>query len=172
MLKSVLMVALVMMMGISTAAAQDQQPQPLDCDPYHMGQSTFLVQPSDLTAPASDPADAVVMQDLGGFNPQALLSLASSIGEVPRNIASNANPATQLAPARYALVTPDGNQLKVYEGTCTESAVLGELAQGTRVTVLDGPLAGEGLAWWRVRMTGLTGWVIEGEDGEIWLHGA
>ena len=99
------------------------------------------------------------------------MRLAANINETDPAKATFANPNSKLKPAAYAFVTNAGNHLQVYAGVCASTEVLGELWAGERVTVLDGPLASEGHAWWRVRRNEITGWVMESNGGELWLQG-
>jgi WD40 repeat protein len=46
----------------------------------------------------------------------------------------------------------------------TSSAVIGEVAPGDVVDVLDGPQCGESQAWWRIEYASMVGWVSEGTD--------
>jgi hypothetical protein len=99
------------------------------------------------------------------------VAIANNLTGTEFELATTANPDTGLTRSQYAVVTRDSAPLAVYQGTCTESQVLAQLGSGSRVTVLDGPVAADGFAWWRVRRSEITGWVIEGEGSEIWLHG-
>lgn len=139
------------------------------CDPYFLDESSFSVSPNDLNAPADSTLDAHTMRQIG-INPDVLMELADSMSGSDFETTTSANPETGLAPSEYAIVTREGEPLTIYEGTCTESHVLMQLRSGSRVTVLDGPVAAEGYAWWRVRRSDVTGWAIEGTDSEIWLH--
>lgn len=156
-----------MLLGANIVAAQSALPQ--GCDPYGIGTSLVDIQLSNLTAPVTG-NNALASQSIG-INPQVFIMLANNVTEIDHPQASNANPQSHLAVASAAVVTSDGDQLKVYAGICDETTVLGELWAGTRVTVLDGPFASDGLAWWRVRRNELTGWVIEGENNQLWLQG-
>lgn len=169
MLKRSLIFLLVLTFGINIVSAQQQDTE--SCDPYRLGESSFSINSGDLTAPAEDEIEAFAMQEIG-INPDVLMSLADNMNGSPTKPAAFANPATRLAPSYFAFVTRDDVPLAVYEGVCTESQVLARLHEGTRVTVLDGPIAADGFAWWRVRRSDLTGWVIEGAGSEIWLTGA
>jgi hypothetical protein len=168
MLKFILIFLLVMMFGVSLASAQ--QTLSADCDPYHIGQSDFSIDTSALNALPESSTDAAVMSRIG-INPQVLVKLADNVSGRELPVADFANPGTQLNENDFAFVTTDSTTLKLYSGTCLEAPILAQLQPGTQVTVLDGPIAAEGLAWWRVRRSDLTGWVIEGVGGDIWLHG-
>ena len=169
MLKSFLMVALLLVVGVNLVSAQDStnaSPCPSAIIP-----GGITITADDLSAPASDPHSAMIMDDIG-INPQVLLNVAANFGDIPNAHADFANPDTNLTPTKNAVVTRAGDQLKMYEGECTESAVVDELAAGTQVLVMEGPYASEGSAWWHVKRQGLIGWVMEGQGSEIWLSGA
>jgi hypothetical protein len=64
--------------------------------------------------------------------------------------------------------TTEGDTLNVRLAPTTESDIMTRLADGTRVTVMDGPRAAEGFTWWKIRTgAGIEGWVVESvaEDG-------
>jgi hypothetical protein len=69
-----------------------------------------------------------------------------------------------LAVGKSAVVnTTEGDKLRVRSGPGTSFGVVGTLAKGTVVTLLEGPRSADGLTWWRVRAPdGTQGWVIEG----------
>jgi hypothetical protein len=168
MLKSILILSVVAVFGVSVASAQ-QMPT-TDCDPYRTEVTGFSIDASALKAAPTNAVEAAAVSHMG-FNPQALVQLTDNVSGLDIEIADFANPQAQLVPNAFATVTEDGAALKLYTGTCVEAPVLAQFQPGTRVTVLDGPISAEGLAWWRVRLNDLTGWVIEGEDNEVWLQG-
>ena len=57
--------------------------------------------------------------------------------------------------------TTEGDTLNVRGGPGTSYQVVGRLPHGTRVTLVEGPRAGEGFTWWRVRAGSVEGWVVE-----------
>jgi hypothetical protein len=57
--------------------------------------------------------------------------------------------------------TTEGDTLNVRGGPGTSFPVVGRLPAGTRVTLVEGPRAGEGFTWWRIRAGNLEGWVVE-----------
>jgi hypothetical protein len=70
--------------------------------------------------------------------------------------------------ARATVHTTEGDMLRIRSGPGTSYAVLHQFANGTPVTILEGPTSGGGLIWWRVQADdGRGGWAIEGlmEDG-------
>ena len=167
MFKRILILSFVMVVGVSVVSAQ--QSSGSDCDPYHLHQSEISFDASILSAP-TDASDSAAADRLG-INPQVLVKLADNVTGEELSVADFANPEAQLRENDFAVVTADISKLNLYAGTCLEAPVLAQFQPGTQVTVLDGPIAAEGLAWWRVRRSDLTGWVIEGMGSEIWLHG-
>lgn len=168
MVKAFSIITIILMLGISAASAQPNDD--VTCDPYRLGMNDFTVTADDLTAPADNEIDAFAMREIG-INPNVLMNLADSINGSPARTPGLGDPRTRLAPSLLALVTRDDAPLNLYEGACTDSEVLARLMKGTRVVVLDGPVDADGFAWWRVRDSDLTGWVIEGMDSDIWLTG-
>jgi hypothetical protein len=62
--------------------------------------------------------------------------------------------------------TTEGDSLRLRTGAGRSFAVIMELADETRVTIIEGPRAADGLVWWRVRLAdGTTGWCVESVDG-------
>lgn len=165
-IKHILILAVVVILGVSVVSAQQLNS---NCDPYHIGESDFSVDINTFNTPANE-ADAAAKARLG-INPELLMTLADNVSGQDIQTADFANPAAQLKENDFAVVTDHSTSLKLYAGTCLEAPILAQLQPGTQVTVLDGPIAAEGLAWWRVRRSDLTGWVIEGQGSEIWLHG-
>ncbi len=50
------------------------------------------------------------------------------------------------------------------------SQVIGWIAAGDKVSVLDGPRCQSGYAWWLVNYNGAVGWTPEGEKANYWLQ--
>ena len=169
MLKYSLIILPLLLIGVTIASAQDST-DASGCAAANIP-SGIVITADDLSAPADNPGDANVMNEIG-INPQVLLNVAANFGDIPAAHSDFANPDTHLKPTKNAIVTHAGNHLKMYEGECTESAVVGTLNTGMHVLVLEGPYASEDLAWWHVQYKGLLGWVIEGQNNEIWLSGA
>lgn len=66
----------------------------------------------------------------------------------------------------------DGKALRVRSEAGKSATVLGQMPEGTEMTVIDGPVCvGEGL-WWKITSADgkLNGWVLEGEDGDYYLE--
>ena len=62
--------------------------------------------------------------------------------------------------------TSGGDRLNMRSGPGIAFSRVARLGQGTRVTLMEGPVAGDGLAWWRIRIAdGTEGWVVQSADG-------
>ncbi len=72
-----------------------------------------------------------------------------------------------LAPGADALInTTEGDRLRLRAGPGLSFAVIAELADDTRVLILEGPQSANGFVWWRIRLAdGTSGWVVESADG-------
>ncbi len=113
-----------------------------------------MVVGSPLAAPGlpSPTADAV-------FIPPTLAPTFAppTVGAVPAGLAVGAD---------AFINTTEGDKLRMREGAGRTFAIVRELDDGTRVTLIEGPRGGDGLVWWRIRLAdGTTGWVVESVDG-------
>ncbi len=69
-----------------------------------------------------------------------------------------------------AQVTGIAGGLRLRSGAGVGYAQLRELAAGTRMTVISGPLCADGYRWWQVRLTdGVTGWVADSDASGWWI---
>ncbi len=168
MIKPISIIILIALFGVNLVSAQGNT-LPSACADAIIP-SGIVITVDDLSAPANIPNGASIMNDIG-INPQVLLNVAANFGDIPSAYADFANPETNLTPTENAIVTYAGHHLKMYESECTASAVVAQLSAGTHVLVMEGPYASQGLAWWHVQRQGLIGWVVEGQDNEIWLSG-
>jgi hypothetical protein len=76
------------------------------------------------------------------------------------------SPAVLTVGGQATVRTTDGDVLNVRSGPGRAFARVGAVADGTVVTILEGPAAGDGFMWWRVQIpTGTTGWVVDFADG-------
>ena len=89
---------------------------------------------------------------------------------------SGASPDPGLAVGSLAAVTIEGDNLRVRSAptTARSSKMLKPLLPaGTRMLIVDGPVAADGYDWYEVQTDGelidLFGWVATGKDGETWL---
>jgi hypothetical protein len=60
--------------------------------------------------------------------------------------------------------TTEGDTLNMRAGPGTTFEIVARLPDGARVTLLEGPRAGEGYTWWRIRAGSAEGWVVESVD--------
>src|SRR5664279_3797750 len=98
MVKQFSMIALTiaaLLLGVTIVSAQEQKTTQPGCDPYHVGQSSLVVQSSDLSAAPVSAVDATVMQGIV-INPQVLNQITGNIVGIARNRAQFANPQTHL----------------------------------------------------------------------------
>jgi len=126
---------------------------------------------------------------MGGDIPQSFIAWSGGVGEnwqlawvnplaggaglSPFPAAPPGDGSLALTPGgRAAVHTTEGDQLRVRSGPGTTYQVAFQLRDGTPVTVLEGPVAGNGYNWWRIQTSdGRTGWAIEGlVDGGVWLQ--
>ena len=75
-------------------------------------------------------------------------------------------PPSRVAEGFLTRVTyTDGSSLAIRtEAGLSTGERIDYLPEGTRMTILDGPVCADGFAWWQVETAdGLTGWVAEGD---------
>lgn len=73
---------------------------------------------------------------------------------------------------RTAVITPDGNQIRVRTAPSLNGGVVVQLTAGTIVVVVGGPTSADGYVWWLIRRTtdsAALGWVAEGANGALWI---
>ena len=70
---------------------------------------------------------------------------------------------------QLARVMVDGARVRNQLGAVTEASVLGRLAAGELVTVVDGPVQIGPIRWWQVQVAGLTGWMPDRTGLEVSL---
>ena len=91
------------------------------------------------------------------FIPPTLAPTLAAVGAAPAGLAVGAD---------AFINTTEGDKLRMREGAGRTFAIIRELDDGTRVTIMEGPRGGDGLVWWRVRLAdGTMGWVVESVDG-------
>jgi uncharacterized protein YraI len=81
--------------------------------------------------------------------------------------------AGHLNPGDQAIVTVDGDGLRIRSGPGTQYTATGDLRTGTLLCIVDGPQTANGYQWYALGNIGsnqLVGWVAEGGNGEIWLE--
>jgi hypothetical protein len=81
-------------------------------------------------------------------------------------VAPPAAPGTLTIGGSAQVQTTAGDVLNIRSGPGRSFARVGTVANGTLVTILEGPMAADGLTWWRIRLpTGTEGWVVDFVDG-------
>jgi cell wall-associated NlpC family hydrolase len=66
------------------------------------------------------------------------------------------------------VITTEGDRLTVRSGAGRQFAVVGSLAEGTVVAVLDGPqVSADGIAWLKIQGSGITGWASAEWLGDV-----
>lgn len=80
--------------------------------------------------------------------------------------------ATRLKNQKYAYVAPEPPlDQRVREGAGTSHSVVGYIAPGNAMKILDGPKCVNGWVWWKVqsiKKSSIVGWTAEGDDS-YWL---
>ena len=112
---------------------------------------------------------SIVLGDVSGqvgFNDVSILSHEDSGTLCPNSLTS------RLKVGKYAYVATDPplNQ-RVREGAGTNYSIIGSIAPGNPMKILDGPKCADGWAWWKVqsiKKADLVGWTSEGDD-VYWL---
>ena len=74
----------------------------------------------------------------------------------------------QLSPGQQAAVSP-GLANRVRSAASLNAEVVGSIQAGEVVTVVQGPLCAGGYYWYSVQGAGISGWTVEGIDGDYWL---
>lgn len=77
-------------------------------------------------------------------------------------------PPAALIIGSFAQVT-NGVSNNVRNSPSLEGELLGRIPGGSLVTVLEGPICASGYQWWNVRYQDLSGWTVDGADGEYYL---
>lgn len=81
-------------------------------------------------------------------------------------------PKTRLFVGAQGTVVPGLGANNLRADSDLESEVVGQIAEGTVFTVLNGPVCADGYAWWNVSYNGIAGWSAEGEGSTYWLSPA
>ncbi|MBE0690734.1 MAG: SH3 domain-containing protein [Anaerolineae bacterium] len=110
-----------------------------------------------LAAPVS--ADGLTVPALGAPPPSATpaVFIPPTVAAAPGGVAVGADAFVN---------TTDGDRLRLRSGAGLNFAIVRELTDDTRVTLIEGPRAADGYVWWRIQLAdGVTGWVVESADG-------
>jgi hypothetical protein len=105
---------------------------------------------------------------------EIVLEILRSYRPVPRDELYCPDPApARLKAGDYASVSDDPPQTpnNVRSEPGINQALLGSIAPGTAMEILEGPLCNNSLQWFKVRVadTGLEGWTPEGDHDSYWL---
>lgn len=100
-------------------------------------------------------------EPLGGMTLNAGASIVSPV-ELPTSVPVSGG--ILVIGGQATINTTEGDLLNVRAGPGTSYDILARLPDGTRVTLIEGPRAGEGYTWWRIRAGDVEGWVVESVD--------
>jgi len=94
-------------------------------------------------------------------------SFSPTLAPPPPAVATVAPSTGTLTIGGQAMVqTTAGDVLNLRSAPGRSFSRVGTIGNGTLVTVLEGPVAADGLTWWRIRLsTGVEGWVVDFMDG-------
>ncbi len=82
-------------------------------------------------------------------------------------------PPAAIEQSKAAIVTDQGDELYVLASPKAGTTRLAVLLSGDLVLVKDGPRLSNGDSWWQVQLLdGHNGWVVDGQNGEVWLTGS
>jgi hypothetical protein len=67
------------------------------------------------------------------------------------------------------LVTPEGDQVRVWKEPTTSADVSTRLSTDSYVTIIDGPVQADGYTWWKIEefFSDAVGWVVENQEWYI-----
>jgi WD40 repeat protein len=82
--------------------------------------------------------------------------------------AGECEPLAPLVVGEFGRVSA-GDANSVRSAPTTSGERIGAIPGGETFAVLDGPRCADGFVWWQVEYQGLTGWTVDGADGEQWL---
>lgn len=110
--------------------------------------------PPPIVVRASESGNAVVVTTSSVANEQESPTTTAEFSEQP----TIRTPGAITVGSTVQVVGTDGVALRARAQPSRESAVLTRFAEGTRLTVVDGPREAEGLTWWQVRGDAGEGW--------------
>lgn len=115
-----------------------------------------------------------VLFNVGPGNQGVLFEILRSFRPSPKTELYCPKPApTRLMQGEYAFVSTDPplvhNNVRTAPGINQE--LIGKIAPGEALELLEGPICNNSLQWWKVRLpkTGLVGWTPEGNHETYWL---
>lgn len=110
--------------------------------------------PPPIVVRASDSGNPVVVTTSSVVGAQESSTTAAESLELP----TIHTPVDIVIGSTVQVVGTDGVALRARAQPSRESAVLIRFAEGTRLTIVDGPQEAEGLTWWQVRGDAGEGW--------------
>jgi len=131
----------------------------------------FVQETTPTHTPTATPSPTATLRPTETFTPTATftptITPSPTFGFDRAQCPANLPP--RLAVDSRGRVLP-GDASIVYEQPLSDSAQLGEIPGGVSFTVLDGPVCTNNLIWWQVEYRDVTGWVVEGGNGEYFLE--
>ncbi len=82
--------------------------------------------------------------------------------------AGECEPLAPLVVGEFGRVSA-GDANSVRSAPTTSGERIGAIPGGETFAVLDGPRCADGFVWWQVEHQGVTGWTVDGADGDAWL---
>ncbi|MBC7225597.1 MAG: SH3 domain-containing protein, partial [Anaerolineae bacterium] len=121
-------------------------------------------------APTPAPTDTAVPPATDTPRPTVPPPTATPVPTATDTPVPTPTPVVLAIGGRARVVLSEG-RLNVRADPGTVADLLGRLAPGTEVSILDGPARRNDLVWWKVdNGAGLVGWVAEGSGEEQWLE--
>lgn len=146
---------------------------------WHNGERVSAWRPGLLTEARALASDAVAYNAFPIPGPVSLAwapmawVTTGAVAAIQAAPPSEANPGIcalepQLSPGQQAVVSP-GLANRVRRAASLNAEVVGRIQAGEVVTVMQGPVCAGGYYWYSVQGAGLSGWTVEGIDGDYWL---
>jgi hypothetical protein len=98
----------------------------------------------------------------------SLLCLVPVVGA--QDACAGLSPVPLVIGGRGRVSSGDANNVR--EQPARSSALIGQVPGDALFDVLDGPRCVDGLVWWQVSYAGITGWTVDGANGQQWLFPA
>lgn len=95
-------------------------------------------------------------------------SITAQAAEIPPECVNAGITPVALVVGEQGQVAP-GDSNNVRDTPSRSGTQVGAIPAGGVFAVLDGPVCADGLSWWQVDYQGLTGWTVDGAEGEAWL---
>jgi hypothetical protein len=97
-----------------------------------------------------------------------LAVISNTQGQSATSVCSGALPI-RLTVGQPARVTP-GAANNIRSAPSLSAQKIGQIPGEAGFSVLEGPVCGDGLNYWRVSYNGIIGWTAEGNDQEYWVE--